>query len=159
MLVLDGYENYESAEFQKYCKIYNIITFRLLLYLSHLTQPLDVGFFNMLKRAYNRQIETFSKAYINYITNIEFFLAFAAVYKELIIVQNAQTGFRKAGLVFFDLQTVISKLNIKLQTLIPFRPLSPVATLESPKPLSTQQKLFYKQLLYKIGLTVTKKTC
>jgi len=43
----------------------------------------------MLKRAYNRQIETFSKAYINYITNIEFFLAFAAVYKELIIVQNA----------------------------------------------------------------------
>ncbi len=43
----------------------------------------------MLKRAYSRQIETFIKAYINYITKVEFFLAFAAVYKELITAQNA----------------------------------------------------------------------
>ncbi len=36
----------------------------------------------MLKRVYGRQIETFIKAYINYITKVEFFLAFAVVYKE-----------------------------------------------------------------------------
>ena len=43
----------------------------------------------MLKRAYGRQIETFIKAYINYITKVEFFLAFTAAYKELITAQNA----------------------------------------------------------------------
>jgi hypothetical protein len=55
-----------------------------------------------LKQAYDRQIETFIKAYINYITKVEFFLAFTAAYKELITAENAQAGFRKAGLVPFD---------------------------------------------------------
>ncbi len=56
----------------------------------------------MLKRAYSRQIEMFIKAYINYITKVEFFLAFVAVYKESITAQNAKAGFRRAGLVPFD---------------------------------------------------------
>ena len=43
----------------------------------------------MLKRAYGRQIKTFIKAYINYITKVEFFLAFTIVYKELITAENA----------------------------------------------------------------------
>ena len=58
-------------------------------YSSYLTQPLDIGCFSVLKRAYGRQIETFIKAYINHITKVEFFLAFTIVYKELIIAENA----------------------------------------------------------------------
>jgi hypothetical protein len=76
----------------------------------------------MLKQAYSRQIETFIKAYINYITKVEFFLAFRAVYIESITVQNAQARFRGAGLVPFNPQAVISKLDIKLRTLTPTRP-------------------------------------
>ena len=76
----------------------------------------------MLKRAYGRQIETFIKAYINHITKVEFFLAFTIVYKELITAENSQAGFRRAGLVPFDPQAVISKLNVKLRTLLPSRP-------------------------------------
>ncbi len=53
---------------------------------------------------------------------MEFFLAFAAVYKELITVQNAQAGFRGAGLVPFDPQAVISKLDVRLRTPSPTRP-------------------------------------
>jgi hypothetical protein len=78
----------------------------------------------VLKRAYGRQIETFIKAYINYITKVEFFLAFAAAYKESITAQNAQAGFRGAGLVPFDPQAVLSKLNVRLRTLTPSRPSS-----------------------------------
>ena len=44
----------------------------------------------------------FIKAYINYIIKVEFFLVFIVVYKELIIAQNAQAGFRGAGLVPFN---------------------------------------------------------
>jgi hypothetical protein len=80
MLVLDRHESYESAGFQEYCKDNNIITLCLPPYSSHLTQPLDVGYFSVLKRIYGRQIETFIKAHINHITKVEFFLAFHSAY-------------------------------------------------------------------------------
>jgi hypothetical protein len=55
---------------------------------------------------------------------VEFFLAFAAAYKESMTAQNAQAGFCGAALVPFDPQVVISKLDVKLQTPIPSRPSS-----------------------------------
>jgi hypothetical protein len=122
MLVLDGHKSYESAEFQEYCKAHNIITLGLPPHSSHLTQPLDVRCFSVLKRAYSRQIETFIKAYINHITKVEFFLAFVAAYKESITAQNAQAGFYGAGLVPFNPEAVLSKLDVKLRTPTPSRP-------------------------------------
>ena len=82
MLVLDRHESHESAEFQEYYKAYNIITLCLPPHLSHLTQPLDVRCFSVLKRAYRRQIETFIKAHINYISKVEFFLIFKVAFIE-----------------------------------------------------------------------------
>jgi hypothetical protein len=122
MLVLDGHESHESAAFQEYCKANNIITLCLPPHSSHLTQPLDVGCFSVLKRMYGRQIETFIKAHINHITKVEFFLAFHAAYKRSITTQNAQAGFRGAGLVPFNPQAVISKLDVRLRTPTPTRP-------------------------------------
>ncbi len=124
MLVLDGHKSHESAEFQEYCKAHNIITLCLPPHSSYLTQPLDVGCFSVLKRAYGRQIETFIKAHINHITKVEFFLAFTAAYKESITAQNAQAGFRGAGLVPFNPQAVISKLDVRLRTPNPSTPSS-----------------------------------
>ena len=121
ILVLDRHKSHESAEFQEYCKAHNIITLGLPPHSSHLTQPLDVGCFSVLKRAYGRQIETFIKAHINHITKVEFFLAFVAAYRESITAQNAQAGFRGAGLVPFDPQAVLSKLDVRLRTLTPPR--------------------------------------
>jgi hypothetical protein len=119
MLVLDGHESHESAAFQEYCKANNIITLCLPPHSSHLTQPLDVGCFSVLKRMYGRQIETFIKAHINHITKVEFFLAFHAAYNQSITIQNAKAGFRGAGLVPFDPQVIISKLDVKLRTPTP----------------------------------------
>src|SRR5438270_13719636 len=99
MLVLDGHKSYESVAFEEYCKAYNIITLGLPAHSSHLTQPLDVGCFSVLKRAYSRQIEDFIKAYINYITKVEFFMAFKTAYLQSIIVQNAKAGLRGAVLI------------------------------------------------------------
>jgi len=68
---------------------------------------------------YRRQIETFIKAYINHITKVEFFLAFHTAYSQSITTQNAKAGFRGAGLVPFDPQAVLSKLDVKLRTPTP----------------------------------------
>lgn len=122
ILVLDGYKSHESIEFQNYCKSYNIIVLRLPPHSFHLTQLLDIGYFSILKQIYGREIEGFIKAYIYYITKVEFLTAFKTTYLRSITVQNTQAGFRGTGLIPFDPQAIISKFNIKLQTPIPTGP-------------------------------------
>ena len=89
---------------------------------SHLTQPLNVGCFRPLKQAYGHQIEGFIKAHIKHITKVEFFIAFKEAYQQSITVLNGKAGFRGAGLIPFDPQAVISKLDVKLWTPMPTRP-------------------------------------
>ncbi|APA14283.1 hypothetical protein sscle_12g090530 [Sclerotinia sclerotiorum 1980 UF-70] len=119
MLVLDGHESHESISFQSYCKENDIICIRLPPHSSHLTQPLDVGCFSVLKRSYGCQIDGFIKAHINHISKIEFFIAFKAAYQESITVQNMKAGFRGAGLIPFNPEAVLSKLDIRIHTPTP----------------------------------------
>ena len=121
MLVLDGHESYDSTVFQAYYKSNNIIPLCLPTHSSHLTQPLDVGCFSVLKRSYGLQIEYFIKAHINHITKVEFFIAFKVAYEQSISVQNGQAGFQGAGLIPYDPQVVISKLDVNLQVATPPR--------------------------------------
>ena len=81
---------------------------------SYITQPLDVGFFNLLKKAYDKKINTFIQVHINNITKIEFFLAFRAVYEYSIIISNIIKGFREVGLISLNPEIILFKLNIKL---------------------------------------------
>ena len=115
MLVLDGHESHQSVDFETYCKDHNIIPICLPPHSSHITQPLDVGFFSVLKRAYGREINTFIRAHINNITKVEFFLALHAAYKWSMTKENIAGGFR-GGLIPFDPQAVISKLDVRLRT-------------------------------------------
>ncbi|EDN99830.1 hypothetical protein SS1G_02688 [Sclerotinia sclerotiorum 1980 UF-70] len=119
MLVLDRHESHESVAFQAYCKENDIICLRLPLHSSHLTQPLDVGCFSNLKRSYGGQIDGFIKAYINHISKVEFFIAFKAVYEESITSQNMKSGFRGTGLIPFNPEVVLSKLDIRIRTPTP----------------------------------------
>ena len=88
MLVLDGHGSHLSAEFESYCKTNNIITLCLPAHSSHITQPLDVGCFGPLKRAYGREINAFIKAHINQISKVEFLIAFKAAFKASITENN-----------------------------------------------------------------------
>ncbi|KFY21100.1 hypothetical protein V493_07574, partial [Pseudogymnoascus sp. VKM F-4281 (FW-2241)] len=53
---------------------------------------------------------------------VEFFLAFKAAHFTAMIESNNKGGFRGAGLVPFDPEAVISKLDVKLQTSTPTTP-------------------------------------
>lgn len=85
----------------------------------HLLQPLDVGCFGPLKRAYRKQVENMIRNSINYITKLEFLLAVRVAIEATFISSNIKGGFRGVGLIPFNLEAVISKLNIQLQTPIP----------------------------------------
>ena len=93
MLVLDGHKNYISIAFKAYCKQKNIITLCLPTHSSHITQPLNVRYFSILKQLYSREIEDFIKASITYITKLEFFHTFKAAYNKTMIPKNVQASF------------------------------------------------------------------
>ena len=114
-----GIQDCDLVEFEEFCKAHNIITICLPPHSSHLTQPLDVGFFSALKRAYGKEIGLFVRAHINHITKVEFFLVFRAAYNAIMTKENIAGGFRGARLIPFDPQAVISKLDVKLRTPTP----------------------------------------
>ena len=77
---IDGHESHRAAELDNYCEANKIIPLCLPPQSSHLTQPLDVGFFGPLKHAYGDEINKFSRASINHITKNDFLVAFQAEY-------------------------------------------------------------------------------
>ncbi|ELQ32804.1 hypothetical protein OOU_Y34scaffold01032g2 [Pyricularia oryzae Y34] len=79
----------------------------------------------VLKRAYGQEINDFIRAHITNISKVEFFLAFAAAYKRSMTKENIAGGFRGAGLIPYNPETVISKLDVKLRTPSPKKPVFP----------------------------------
>jgi hypothetical protein len=116
LLVLDGHESHYSMEFDAYCKEKDIIPLYMPPHSSHLLQPLDVGCFGPLKKAYGRQIENRMRAGTTHISKEEFFPAFYAAFQAAMTEKNIQGGFRGAGLMPHSPQAVLLKLDVKLQT-------------------------------------------
>jgi hypothetical protein len=88
-------------------------------YSSHILQPLDVSCFSPLKRVYGRQIEDIMRAYIIHITKDDFFPAFHATFNITMTESNIRGGFRGAGILPFDPESVIFTLDLKLKTPTP----------------------------------------
>jgi hypothetical protein len=103
-------------KFREYCKERKIITLYMPPYSSHFLQPLDVGYFVLLKRAYSIEIENFIRCRVNHITKEDFLPAFKAAFTRVINEENIRGGFRGNGLVPFNPEAVISKLNVRLRT-------------------------------------------
>jgi len=119
LLILDGHESHHSTDFEFFCKENDIITLCMPPHLSHLVQPLDVGCFGPLKQAYGRQIENLMHSNVMHIIKEDFFPAFFATFQDSMAAKNIQGGFRGAGLVPLDPETVISRLDVKLRTPTP----------------------------------------
>ncbi|KAM6509943.1 hypothetical protein FALCPG4_19040 [Fusarium falciforme] len=119
LLILDGHESHHSTDFETYCEENNIITLCMPPHSSHLLQPLDVGCFGPLKKAYGRGIEYLIRCSITHVSKTEFFPAFYAAHQATMTKGNIQGGFRGAGLVPLDPESVISKLDVQLRTPTP----------------------------------------
>ena len=80
LLIIDGHESHNSLEFQVICKENKIYTLYMPPHSLYLLQPLNVGCFSPLKRAYGNQIGSLIRNHINHITKLKFLLAFRAAY-------------------------------------------------------------------------------
>ena len=86
------------------------------LHLLYLLQPLNVGCFAPLKRAYSNKISSLARYSTKQIKKEAFLLAFKAAFKKAITKENICVSFRGAGLVLHDLEAVVLKLNVVLYT-------------------------------------------
>ena len=89
---------------------------------SHILQPLDVGCFGPLKQAYGRQIERYMRTHINHISKVEFLIAFRGAFTASITEKNIQAGFAATGLVPYEPDRVLSKLDVLIRTPTPNTP-------------------------------------
>ena len=137
LLILDGHQSHNSTEFHRYCEKHKIIALCMPPHSSHILQPLDVGCFGPMKKSYGREAEDLMRNKVAHITKLEFFPCFKAAFDASITKSNILGGFRGAGLVPFDPEAVISKLEVRLRTPTPlpeentpWEPRTPSNTLE-----------------------------
>ena len=92
---------------------------------SHLLLPLDVSCFSVLKRCYGQEVENYMRAGINHIDKPDFLEAYLSARTKAMIPNTVCSGFTATGLVLYDPEQVLSKLNTQLQTLtLPVCPLN-----------------------------------
>jgi hypothetical protein len=121
LLILDGHGSHSTPEFDLFCKEHSIITLCMPPHSSHLLQPLDISCFAVLKRAYGRQVEELTRVGFNYINKTDFLSAYSTAYPEAMTINIARNGFKAAGLIPYDPEQVLSKLNTQLRTPTPPR--------------------------------------
>ena len=86
---------------------------------SHLLQPLDIGCFSVLKQAYSQLVETKMCLGINHIDKFDFLEAYTYAQIEAYKSNTIKNSFTAAGLVLYNPDCVISKLDIHLHTPTP----------------------------------------
>jgi hypothetical protein len=70
--IFDSHSSHQTAEFDAFCKENAIICLCMPPHTSHLLQPLDVGVFGPLKRAYGKLVEGIIVAGNNHIDKEDF---------------------------------------------------------------------------------------
>src|SRR5450432_3876369 len=116
LLILNGHGSHITPEFDLFAKEHSIITLCMPPHLSHLLQPLDVGCFAVLKRLYGRQIEGLIRNRVNHIDKQDFLEVYYAARTETMNQANIQSSFAATGVLPYDPERVLSKLNTQLRT-------------------------------------------
>ena len=118
-MILNSHGSYLTPKFDEICEQNKVIPICIPAHSSHLLQPLDIGCFAVLKRAYGRMVETKMRNGINHIDKLDFLEVYPLARIEAFKSETIKNSFAAASLVPFKPERVISKLNIQLRTPTP----------------------------------------
>lgn len=124
LLILDGHDSHMTPEFESFCQEQGIITLCMPPHSSHLLQPLDVGCFGPLKKAYSKRIQRLGMVGYHYLIKEDFLPEFSPAYEAAFTSSTIQGAFRGSGLLPLDPQAVLSKLTLRYKTPTPPPPCS-----------------------------------
>jgi hypothetical protein len=148
LLILDGHGSHLTPQFDQICSENNVISICMPAHSSHKLQPLDVGCFSPLKKAYGTLIEQKARLGVNHIDKFDFLEAFPAARESAFQAETIKNSFAGAGLVPFNPDRVLSKLDIQLKTPTPpgsrstnSAPKTPYTTRQLEKQASAARKL------------------
>jgi hypothetical protein len=144
LLILDGHSSHLTPQFDKWCEENKIICLCMPAHASHLLQPLDVGCFSILKKAYGGLIREEMRNGVNSIDKDDFLQIYSIARKATFKASTIQNSFRGAGLVPLDANHVLEKLNIcveSVSSLLPDHFLRPTSS-SSASDLDTLWSLF-----------------
>ena len=119
LLILDGQSSHLTAEFDDFCKQNAIICLCMPAHASHLLQPLDVGVFGPLKRAYGKLLENRMIAGNNHIDKEDFLSLYPEAREMVFTTNNICSGFAGAGLKPLNQERVLTKITFQLRTPTP----------------------------------------
>jgi hypothetical protein len=119
LLILDGHGSHSTPQFNLFCSEHSIITLCMPPHSSHLLQPLDVGCFAAVKRAYGKQIEGLIRAGLNHIDKPDFLKAYSITRLEALNTNNIRNSFIATSLVPYNPDRVLEKLHVTLRTPTP----------------------------------------
>ena len=114
LLIIDGHGSHKTPEFDPACKKFNIIPIYMSPHSSHLLQPLDVGFFALLKRAYTKELENTFRVGMTHVDKLEFLEIYKRVRLQVFTKSNILGAFRGDGLHPFSPTAVLDVLNASL---------------------------------------------
>ena len=116
LLILDGHKSHVTGEFEQFCMQNDIIPLCMPPHSSHLLQPLDVGCFSSLKSSYRQEVASSICLGINHVDKQEFLSMYKKACTQAISLNNIRSGFTATGLVPYDPNQVLSRLQIQLRT-------------------------------------------
>ena len=132
LLILDGHGSHLTPEFDQICSKNDVIPICMPAHSSHLLQPLDIGCFAVLKQAYGDLIGQYMRLGINHIDKIDFISTYPTARIRAFTSETIQNSFAAAGIVPYNPDRVLSKLNICLKTPTPPRSQGSVWTPKTP---------------------------
>jgi hypothetical protein len=156
LLILDGHGSHLTPQFDRICAENDIIPLCMPAHASHLLQPLDVGCFAVLKRAYGRFVSDLARRGYNHIDKFDFLEDYQRARQEAYQSTTIRNSFAASGLVPINAERVLSKLNISLRTPTPpdsrpssrssqFTPKTPRTVVQLQKQASMLKDLLHRR--------------
>jgi hypothetical protein len=119
LLILDGHGSHLTPQFDQLYSENNVIPIYMPAHSSHKLQPLDIGCFTPLKKAYGTLVEQKGRLEVKNIDKFDFLKMFPAARKSAFQPETIRNSFAGAGIVPFNPDRVLSQLKIQLKTPTP----------------------------------------
>lgn len=98
MLLVDGHNSHIDLDTSKFCEANGIILYCLPPHTSHVLQPLDVGFFSALKRAWQQCVTQYQQENGIPVDKCSFARVFRSAYTSVVKLSTIVNAFRASGL-------------------------------------------------------------
>ena len=107
LLIVDGHSTHIDVEISKFCKENGILLYCLLPHSSHITKPLDVGFFGPLKTSWGKAIDKYKISHMgSSVTKESFAAVFNTVWTGAVKMATVVNSFDRAGIYPTDRSVV-----------------------------------------------------